>query len=193
MWRSKGQQKLVKAKLIFIQRQDCMAITGAINTMSTAAMEARWAIYRLNNTEINSPLACVMSSSDLLEEIESHSIPGMPLDIMPNTTNYYQPYRLVFSKKSLDTVFVEHLKYAVPPDNWRISKSRRIITQLQVARLFSTAKLKAKNSFESCGIGAFNDHLFSYGDFALADVTDRPYSCRGKKLRSKDFSSPGYS
>ena len=105
---------MAQAKLNGLQRQACLAITGAICSTPTAAMEAllgllplhivlereaRWATYRLHQAATSQPQAIVMRGSSMLEGIIAHNILGMPSDIMPKTINLHKSYTVVFPER----------------------------------------------------------------------------------------------
>ncbi|KAF2885442.1 hypothetical protein ILUMI_20722 [Ignelater luminosus] len=95
------------------------------------------------------------------------------LSLPPHTSHKMQP---------LDIGFFGPLKcaYSHECDKWMINNPGKVITQLQVGKLFNAAYIaianieKAINSFKASGISLFNPDKFQDVDFALSLVTDMP-------------------
>ncbi|KAJ8913420.1 hypothetical protein NQ315_017163 [Exocentrus adspersus] len=109
-WWIKALQQSVKNKLSSIQRLACRAITGAISSTPSAALEilldlpplhiylereARWATYRNRHLAINLPQTNIMEHNRMLEGIESHSVLGMVSDGLPVRINLDLPYNIL--------------------------------------------------------------------------------------------------
>ncbi|KAJ8966512.1 hypothetical protein NQ317_010498 [Molorchus minor] len=86
--------------LLRLQRLASLAITGALRTTPSAAMEilldlpplhifmereARWATYRLHQASSSMLQATTMEQNRLIDDIKSHSILSMPSDIVAGT------------------------------------------------------------------------------------------------------------
>lgn len=90
---NKNQQRMTQVKLTTIQIQDCLAITGAIDTTPTATIgfplwpslhiHLESGPLRLYNVARESPLACVMMKTSLLRYIKTMTL--WNLDITSNT------------------------------------------------------------------------------------------------------------
>lgn len=95
------------------------------------------------------------------------------LSLPPHSSHRMQP---------LDIGFFGPLKnaYSRECDNWMINNPGKVITQMQVAGLFSAAYAnvanieKAQNSFLTAGIYPYNPNKFQDCDFAPSLVTDMP-------------------
>ncbi|KAJ8984985.1 hypothetical protein NQ317_016896, partial [Molorchus minor] len=114
VWWSKGLQRTARTKLSGLQRLASLAITGALRTTPSAAMEilldlpplhifmereARWATYRLHQASSSMLQATTMEQNRLIDDIKSHSILSMPSDVMPSRTSSNLYYKVLFPKR----------------------------------------------------------------------------------------------
>ncbi|KAJ8974399.1 hypothetical protein NQ317_011243 [Molorchus minor] len=114
VWWSKGRQRTARTKLSGLQRMASLAITGALRTTPSAAMEilldlpplhifmereARWATYRLHRASSSMLQATTMEQNRLIDDIKSHSILSMPSDVMPSRTSSNLYYKVLFPKR----------------------------------------------------------------------------------------------
>ncbi|KAJ8916780.1 hypothetical protein NQ315_005785, partial [Exocentrus adspersus] len=96
-------------------RLECRAITGAISSKPSAALEilrdllplriylereARWVTYRNKQMAINLPQTNIMEHNRMLVEgMESHSVLGMVSDGLPARINLDLPYNIFFPRR----------------------------------------------------------------------------------------------
>lgn len=116
VWWEKGQQRSAQTKLNGLQRQACLAITGAFRTTPTAAMElllgipplhiflerealkTTYRMYHTNGYQVDGKRNA--EGSKLLEFVTAHGVLGMPTDLMPKThTTSALPYTVAFPKR----------------------------------------------------------------------------------------------
>lgn len=110
VWWSKARTKLAAAKLSGLQRVASLAVTGAISTTPSVAMEilldipplhifvereARLAMYRFYHTACQMPKSDIGGGSGLLPDIMAEEVLQMTADIMITRTRYEMPYTVL--------------------------------------------------------------------------------------------------
>ncbi|XP_030757674.1 tolloid-like protein 1 [Sitophilus oryzae] len=113
-WWQKANQTTAKNKLSKLQRQACLAVTGAFHSMPSKDMEtlldlpplqiilereARWATYRFPNMARESQGTIMFIQNRLEDELQSDEILGMVSDLTPAIQLLTRIYNVLFSNR----------------------------------------------------------------------------------------------
>lgn len=114
VWWTKTLQATAGARLTKLQRQACLAITGAMSTTPTLAMEtilnmtpihicleweARIVTHRLLSLENQTNGERVWDHAGLLREFRNHHTLSMISDVIPTEISMHKPFKVLFPKR----------------------------------------------------------------------------------------------